>query len=217
MIRDNLKHYGLMLAACASLWACETASTVATAASAATNLDLMSYFLDDVNVMEKNYAAADFMADRARGFVSKNNIIKALPLLDSDEPRLMTEFGHEMPEQVGRRLNEIGYKVDLTDVMTGPGYDETGRGVRRISLGDPDYILTGAYKRQRSTVDVVYKIQDARTGIERAAFNYSMPRRGALRDSVKPEPMITRIEDGNMAPDAVQIEAIPESGVRGNK
>lgn len=207
----------LIAAACVSLWACETVSTVASAASAATNLDLMSYFLDDVNVMEKNYAAADFLADRARGYVSKNNIIKVLPLLDSDEPRLTTEFGREMPEQVGRRLGEIGYKVDLNDVMTGPGYDETGAGVRRIPLGEPDYILTGAYKRQRSTVDILYKIQDARTGVERASFNYSMPRRGSLRDSVKPGPMITRIEDDGSIPESVQIESVPESGVRGNK
>lgn len=164
-------------------------------ASGIAGFDPMSYFHDPVNMTEKNYATADYLADRGRGFVKPYHKIKALPLQDFQEPRIITYFGKETPKQVGERLIQLGYNVDLSEVWTevNKAYAPAPQPV----TNDPDFILAGSYVRKTSSLDVTVRIQDARTGIERAVFSYSVPRRGDIRKGSEPKPVIYRTTPAN--------------------
>jgi hypothetical protein len=153
-------------------------------------IDPFMYFDDPVNMMQKNYATADYLADRAKGFVTTSHTIQAQPLQDFQEPRIITQFGKDVPMQVGQRLVQLGYNVDLTPVWTQVNdvYDP----IAHPSISNPDFILTGSYGRKTSSLDVTVRIVDAHTGIERASFTYNIPRQGDLRKATTPKPTIQR-------------------------
>ncbi len=150
--------------------------------------DPLTYFNDPVNMMQRNYATADYLADRAKGFVKTHNTIQALPLQDFQEPRIITQFGKDVPLQVGERLTQLGYNVDLTRVWTQVNdvYDP----IAHPGINNPDFILTGSYGVKTSTLDVTVRIVDAQTGIERASYTYSVARQGDLRKATTAKPMI---------------------------
>jgi hypothetical protein len=164
-------------------------------ASSIASFDPLSYFKDPVNMMEKNYATADYLADRGRGFVKPHHKIKALPLQDFQEPRIVTHFGKQTTKQVGERFIQLGYNVDLSEVWTevNKAYAPAPQPV----TNDPDFILAGSYVRKTSSLDVTVRIQDARTGVERAVFSYSVPRRGDIRKGSEPKPVIYRTTPAN--------------------
>jgi hypothetical protein len=152
--------------------------------------DPLSYFDDPVNMMQKNYATADYLSERAKGFVKTEHTIQAQPLQDFQEPRIITHFGKDVPMQVGQRLIQLGYNVDLTPVWTQVNdvYDP----IAHPSIQNPDFILTGSYGRKTSTLDVTVRIVDARTGIERASYSYTIPRKDQLRKDTTPKPVIQK-------------------------
>ena len=164
-------------------------------ASSVGSLDPFSYFTSPVNMMEKNYATADYLADRGRGFVKPHHKIKALPLQDFQEPRIITHFGKQTPKQIGERLIQLGYNVDLSEVWTevNKAYAPAPHPV----TNEPDFILAGSYVRKSSSLDVTVRIQDARTGVERAVFSYSVPRQGDIRKGSEPKPVIYRTTPAN--------------------
>ncbi len=100
------------------LGACST-SSMTTAAAVVGAFDPLDIFQAKVNMQEKNYAAADYLVGRATNFVKPGHAIRAMPLLEVEEPRLVTPFGKMVPEQIGERLIQLGYNVDLTAVSTG--------------------------------------------------------------------------------------------------
>ena len=161
------------------------------ALSAASTFDLYDYFQGDSNLMEKNYAAAEYMADRARTFIGGHTRIQALPFLDEQEPRLVTKFGKELPEQIAERLIQLGYNVDMTAVSTGvePAYQTPPLPTMR----NPEFTLTGSYSRDSGNVVVRMRIQETGTGRERASFQYILPHRGNVRRDIKAEPTIEQI------------------------
>lgn len=153
--------------------------------------DLYEYFKGDTNLLERNYATADYLAERGHGFVRTGSTIKALPFLDSGDPRLVTKFGRELPEQIGERLNQLGYNVDLSSVSSAP--EASPASMALAPMKTADFLLNGYYTRNASTVDVKIAIQEAGTGRERAAFQYSLPRHGNVREDTKPATIIEQM------------------------
>lgn len=165
-----------------------TALALGGCAAAALINNPLRHFENQANLAEENYAAADYLIGQAKNYVTHDRSIKAMPLLDEQEPRLMTELGKQIPEQVGGRLVQLGYRVDLTSVVTGidPQYAAAPQPV----VSAPDFILSGSYIRKASIVDVKLRLQDARTGEERGTFAYSLPRTGEIRRDTKTKPLI---------------------------
>ncbi len=132
-----------------------------------------------INLTEKNYAAADYLISRAKNYVRREDTIKAMPLLDVSEPRIVTRLGKEIPEQVGGRLIQLGYSVDISAVNTNlaPSFAPTPQAISTR----PDYILAGSYRDKGTAIDVTLTLKDSATGQERGVYNYTLPRVGEVR------------------------------------
>lgn len=143
---------------------------------------------EKVNLTEKSYAAADYIDQQARNFVSKTSLIRAVPLEDADEPRLTSDFAKQVPEQVGIRLGQLGYRLDLSGVLVTENTDYLRPG---MGAGEqPRFILGGTYARRRTDVDVSLRIMDAQSQRVVAVFDYSMPMDRGIGDASKPEARI---------------------------
>jgi hypothetical protein len=163
--------------------------------TAASLLDFnpFDYFSGPVNMKEKNYATADYLIDRAKHYMKPGDKIKAMPLLDVQEPRLITRFGKQVPEQIGERLGQLGYNVDLSAVSTdaNPAFAAAPQPV----TNSPKFILSGSYlRRTSSTLDMRLYIKDAATGFERGSFDYTLRRTGDIRKNSEPKPMIYKTQ-----------------------
>ncbi len=164
-----------------------------TALTAANLMDFnpLDFFSDPVNMREKNYATADYLISRAQNYVHVGDKIKAMPLLDVQEPRFVTSLGKQIPEQIGERLIELGYKVDLSEVNTdaNPAFAPTPQPVTNA----PEFILSGSYIRKpNATLDLRIYLKDSRTGFERASFEYTLERTGQIRKDSTPKATIYR-------------------------
>ena len=142
----------------------------------------------EVNITEKSYAAADYMDQQAKNFVKRSALVKAAPLEDAFEPRLTSRFAKVIPEQVGVRMGQLGYRIDLSDVLVSdnPAYLKPA-----TSVGEqPKFILGGTYARGRTDVDVSLRILDAASGRVVAVFDYSMPMDRDIGEMTKSETRI---------------------------
>lgn len=168
-------------------------SGVTTALSTASLMDFnpLDFFGTPVNMREKNYAMADYLIDRAKNYMRPGTKIKAMPLQDIQEPRLVTPLGKQIPEQIGARLAELGYNVDLSEVSTdvNPAYAPVPEPVTYT----PDFILGGSYIRKGSNLELRVSIKDANSGFERASFDTVLERVGNIRKDTTQKPVIYRV------------------------
>lgn len=147
---------------------------------------------DDPKFIEKNYAAADYLVQQADDFVDRHrDLIVAKPLSDETQPDMASDFGKMVPEQIGIRLSQLGYRLDLRSVATqaDTNYLEPGSYYKQR----PDFVLSGTYLRRRSEMDVSTRITDLRNGRVVAVFDYTLPLRGDARDLARPKPRIIRM------------------------
>lgn len=169
---------------------------LATAGLAATMHGVFSS--PDVNLKEKSYAAADFMEqDLNRSYIrrrvetvdyAKRMIVHPMTELDNDA--ITSDFGKKVPEWIGRRFTELGYKTYL--------YQVTPEGNTMLYPEPPqgeiiDLELKGFYAVHHKTVDVIIRIFDARTGQLVSNFDYTMPLNREIRNMAKTETRIFRI------------------------
>lgn len=155
---------------------------------------------DVVNLKERNYAAADYMVQQIHTYIGRSDIIKAVPLHDSFEPALTSAVGEIIPHQVGTRLSELGYSVDLSDVTRqGDGYYlapeiKSGQKAR--------YVLSGTYTRHQpelmkisKDLTVNLRINDLKTGRTLSTFAYTVEMSGEVDEISAPKPVIMRTTD----------------------
>lgn len=149
------------------------------------------FFKDpDVSIKEKSYAAADFMDQQISNFISKFETIKVIPLKDTDRPTLSADMAQLIPEQVGMRFMQLGYKVDVSAVSSMANESVT-YGTRH----KPGYILTGSYTKQFSEMDVSLRVVGADSGRLVGSFDYTTPITWEMRRQAKPEAQIFRVEE----------------------
>ncbi|MCF8496758.1 MAG: hypothetical protein K9G62_08880 [Alphaproteobacteria bacterium] len=164
-------------------------------ACTASFLDLASrgiFQRQDVNVTEKSYAAADYLIERAGGYVSKKDRIEVQPLLARDNPDLPSEFAKAIPEQIGSRISQLGYRVDIAPVRVSADVPHLGYAE---STGAPDYLLGGTYATGRQDVAVYLRITEARTGRVVGVFDYTMPLTRDIAALTETQPRIFRVEN----------------------
>lgn len=149
------------------------------------------YFEDPkINLMEKNYAAADYLDQQTKEFVKKYHKVKAVPLQNIDEPVLATEIGRVVVLQSGERFQQLGYRIDLSEVQR-PAETQIPHAAAPAVV-DPDFVLSGTYERNKGKVDVKLRMIEAKTGRVVGAFDYPLPMSSEIRAISKPEPRIFR-------------------------
>jgi len=146
---------------------------------------------EDPNFAAQNYAVADFLIQQADTFIGRNAIIAAEPLTDIQTPEISTTIAKLIPEQIGIRLSQLGYRMDLSQVTT-----TADTNYLRPAMGKnekPDFIITGNYlRRTNNDVDVKTRIVDLKNNRILAVFDYSMYMTRGVRDLSTPKPKIFR-------------------------
>jgi len=169
---------GTMLSACA------TAAFLDTAAHGI-------FTQEHVNFTERNYAVADYLVGQIKTYVGRNDLVVAMPLKDRDHPEMASDLSKMIPEQVGVRFSQLGYRMDLEPVLTSPdtNYFKPADSERKT----PDFILSGTFLRHRTEMDVSMRIMDAKTSRVVAAFDYVLPLSREVDDMSRPQPKIMRM------------------------
>ncbi len=146
----------------------------------------------EINLKEKNFAAADFIASQLRSSnVSYKSPIHILPLEELDNPGITSELGLKLPEGVGLRLIELGYNAQIHDVASGANaglYQSPPKGVT------PHYKMTGRYAVRKKEVDVYLRMIDVKTSRVVAQFDYVMALSKEMGKMSKTKPMLYRVK-----------------------
>lgn len=173
---------------------------------AASSSSLGIFQTQDANMLARNTAAADYMVDQMRSFIGVNDVIRALPLSDPQEKELIAPISRVVTEQVGLRLIQLGYKVDLqavSDVNNPSGYEQGP-----LPSGGNDFMLGGTYERARKDLMVHLRLTENKTGRVVAGFDYGLPYDRKVGEQSTPEPKIMRLSpQGSDAP--VESERLP--------
>ena len=141
----------------------------------------------EVNLRAKNYAAADYVIQQATTFVRKDrDVIRLMPLVNFRDPETPSDVGRLIPEQIGARLIQLGYKVDDRSVAS-PAMKMEGV---RSAMPASAYVLNGHYVDDRPNLNVSLRLTQEKTGRSVGAFDYMMPTNRELRTLAKPKPQI---------------------------
>lgn len=153
----------------------------------------------DVNLREKSYAAADFLAADLKQSPLRKQVLSIphapvmvfKPLEELDNPGITSQFGAVVPEWIGRRFSEIGYQVYLNEVAP--------EGSKTLYPALPkgktcDLVLRGSYSVKAKHVDVLLRVFDDRTKALVATFDYAMPLNREIRELAKTEAQIFRVK-----------------------
>ncbi|MGH1378883.1 MAG: FlgO family outer membrane protein [Alphaproteobacteria bacterium] len=144
----------------------------------------------DVNLKEKNYAAADFLAVKIKDKVGRGDIIIAKQLEEMDHAGISSPLGAFIPEGVGLRLAELGYNVQLHEVaMNG------NSGLYSLPSGSAsaNFVLRGTYLPNNKDVDVFLRVIDVKSGSVVASFDYSLLLSREVRELSKTQTKIFRV------------------------
>lgn len=184
-------HYILMLSALPILGACAelTGYKAVTAGLYAAGQGAFSN--PDVNLQEKNYAAADFLAVQMQRHVSPFDDILVLPLEEVDHAGISSDFGASVPEGVGLRLVELGYKVWLGAVAAGGNSGLYPSAPPNEAI---EYVLKGTYAVHQKDVDVYLRVIDQTTKQVVGRFDYKMPLSKELRTLSQTQTQIFKVK-----------------------
>lgn len=174
-----------------SCWILAAALPLSACGAAFLNMAAHEIFLDeDVNLLARNQAAADYMITQADTFIKDYHLIKAMPLTDQMEPRVHAPIGKIIPEQIGTRLAQIGYAVNLEEVTTEPDTNYMKPGT--LTGKTPDFILSGTYLRQSNKLEVSMRITERRTGRIVSSYDYALPMDSKIGEMSEAQPVIYR-------------------------
>ena len=144
----------------------------------------------DVNLKEKNYAAADFLYTFLKDKVQHNDVILAQPLEEVDHAGITSPLGHSIPEGVGLRFIELGHNVQLHDVaMAGNEglYPVPAQG------SHADFTLKGTYSVQKKHVDVYLRVIDMKSRQVVARFDYQLLLSKEVKELAQTQTRIFRV------------------------
>lgn len=156
----------------------------------------------NVNLKEKSFAAADFLtmdlkqSPVRRQVLSTQNdyVLLMKPLVEVDNEQITSPFGHAVPEAMGLRFAELGYRTYLNEVAPEGNKNLYPKPPANIK---PNLIVTGAYKVNPKTVDVKLRIFSADSGQIVTYFDYTMPLSREIRNLAKTQTRIYRISSDN--------------------
>lgn len=146
---------------------------------------------EDPNFAAHNYAVADFLIQQADTFIGRDDLIAAEPLTDIQTPEISTTIAKLIPEQIGIRLSQLGYRVDLGEVTTTADTNYLRPSMK--SGEKPDFIITGNYLRKTDRdIEVKTRIIDLKENRIVAVFDYPLHMTRGVRELSTPKPKIIR-------------------------
>lgn len=157
-----------------------TALGVGTADKLIQRTPLGQYFGAPTNLVEKSYAAADYLAHQLqKQGVDLGETIYMTRLQNTASPEIPTQFDYIIPEAVGERLAQLGYGADLSAVSV----KDTGQNNRNPA----SLAFMGHYKKEKEYYRMSTKIIQIKDNTQIAAFNYMIPRSWEIDKLITPE------------------------------
>ncbi|MCM2343540.1 MAG: FlgO family outer membrane protein [Alphaproteobacteria bacterium] len=147
----------------------------------------------DVNLTSSNYAAADMLVQQSQAHLSQNTILALGALSDLKDPESRAPFGKMVAGQVGARLVQLGYNVNIPDdigtVSAGDMPASPAQPVIKaplegtaVSVGNVQAMVTGHYVRSGSDVLINLRLVDMGTGRIWGAYDYNLPITNQIND-----------------------------------
>ncbi|QQG36511.1 MAG: hypothetical protein HYS17_01590 [Micavibrio aeruginosavorus] len=147
----------------------------------------------DVNMTSSNYAAADMLVQQAQAHLSQNTILALGALTDLKAPENGAPFGKMIAGQVGARLVQLGYNVNVPDdigtVSAGDMPASPAAPVMKaplegtaVSVGNVQAMVTGHYVRSGGDVLINLRLVDMGTGRIWGSYDYSLPVTNQIND-----------------------------------
>lgn len=160
----------------------------------------------DVNVKEKSFAAADYLEQQMRSYLTRQDMIKAMPLYTplNQEKEDVKDLAITIPYQVGTRFSQLGYKVDLLHVADEP---TAGMMESSASIRDARFVLSGSFYPQTTythlhrAIKVSLSVTDRQTGQVIASFDYKLPQGKKVNAQPTVETDLERNDDGGFFSD----------------
>jgi len=172
----------LIAFAAAPLAACETVLL----GGAAGSIIAMNH-AEKLNLVEMNYAVADYLAGQTLHTLNKRTPIGLGILSDSSEPQMTSAFGRLVTEQIGTRLSQLGYNVQIE-------YTDLFEGQKARTLQKPKALLTGTYSAGLKETDVNVRLVSLQSGQILGSFDYVVPTTAEMKTLTAAEPRIMRME-----------------------
>lgn len=156
----------------------------------------------DVNLTSRNYAAADMLVQQAQSQLSQNTVLALGALTDLKAPESRAPFGKMVAGQVGARLVQLGYKVNIPDdigtVSAGDMPASPAAPVIKapldgaaVSVGDVQAMVTGHYVRSGGEILINLRLVDMGSGRIWGAYDYNFPVTNQINDMLSEPPVPT--------------------------
>lgn len=144
-----------------------------------------------VNLREKNYAAADYLLQQSGNYLNRTGVIEARALTEADNPAAVSALGRRMADDVGQRLAELGYNVNLRHVASKVDSTLYPPGAAQEAA---QFILSGSYLKKDKKLEVFLRIFEPGTQRVVSSFNYTMPYSSEIRRLAEADTQIIRLE-----------------------
>ncbi len=144
-----------------------------------------------INLIEKNYAAADYLVQQAGNNLKHDQLIKAIKLIDADAPQLSSDIASITTEQIGQRFVQLGYRVDISEVAD---KSDTSFAQSPEQYNAPDNIVGGTYTHDDDSFTIHLRMTKVKTGNVFATYSYTMPMTKQIRDLAEPKAQIMSID-----------------------
>lgn len=169
-----------LLCACLAMLPVTGCTAVALLDTASRNI----FLREDVNLVEKNYAAADYLAGLTRATVNKIVPIEVGSLQHANQIGMSSAFGEVIPNQIGARFAQLGYNV-VTPL------DDASKPTSKRTV-----LLTGTYLPSGQTAEVNLRLVEKSSGRLLGAYDYAIPINYEISDLLEPRPVIIRTTPG---------------------
>ncbi len=184
-MKPSIKMTALILFVGLSLQACGATPILHAAKNKASTM----LWGEDVNLIERNYAAADYIIQQAKSYIGQYELIQVQHLTSLDHPKLRSDFDSIVPLQVGERLMQLGYRVDLSDVS------QSADASYHANQGQSaDHYLTGTYAKLSPGLQLNLRIVNRRTGNVIGSFSYQLPFNSDIEKLAEPKAQIFLME-----------------------
>jgi len=141
-----------------------------------------------VNLREKNYAAADYLLQQSGNYLNRIGVIVAKPLVESDNPAAPSPLGRRISADVGARLAELGYNLNLKEVAA-----PADKVLYQTPEVVPEFVLSGSYLKKKDKIEVYLRLFENASQKIISSFNYTMPYDSELRKFSEADTQIFRV------------------------
>lgn len=140
---------------------------------------------EEVNLLEVNYAAADYIIGQSRSSLKRSTPILIDYLTYSQNPDVTSAFAQMIPEQIGARMAQLGYQVKANPRNNGLSKPEKYRHA----------LLTGSYiySETNLTVTINMRLVDSKTEQIMGAYDYILPVNEEINDLLQVRPSVIRV------------------------